>query len=54
MNTMMHASQTKAQVQQTEIMQKQYELLLAEHNAHYGANVTVQRGVLVHRGDKQR
>jgi hypothetical protein len=48
----LHARQTKAQVQQTEIMQKEYELMLAEHNAHYGDNTTVNKGVLVHKGHK--
>jgi hypothetical protein len=33
MNTCLHARATKAQVQMAEAQQKQYELLLAEHNA---------------------
>jgi hypothetical protein len=33
--------------------QAQYELLLAEHNAHCGANVTVKKGVLAHKGNNK-
>jgi hypothetical protein len=45
--------QAEAAQQQTAIMQKQYELLLAEHNARYGDHVTVKKGILVHKGSKK-
>ena len=36
---MMHARQTRAQVDQTKIMQAQYELLIAEHNRVFHDNM---------------
>jgi hypothetical protein len=47
-NTAMHHREMEAQERQADIQQKQYDLLLAEHNAHYGHGpVSVRRGILV-------